>query len=376
MRKVRPGFTLIELLVVIAIIAVLIALLLPAVQSAREAARRTQCVNNLKQLGLALHNYHSATEAFPEGIDTAPHLDPGYGSYAYSTWTSWSPQAMLLPYVEQTPLYNAANFNMACCFWGGIPDAVNSTVYLTRIASFLCPSDAQAGAENINSYVASLGDTTLRYDAGGSGMTTGIFQVYNTVYKGSVAYNYGSSVKIAAVTDGTSNTIAFGEALVGDFGKLNNYRGNGMTGVTPRLPSLRQFNALADPQGVIAGLQNCNAWWKGTAIIGCPGGNCNRSGLKQYEGQVWALGERGYTLFNTIVPPNSPDYPWRSCGQTCAGCAPEGSEISNANSNHPGGANFAFADGSVKFIKSSIALRIYWSLGTKDGGEVISSDSY
>jgi prepilin-type N-terminal cleavage/methylation domain-containing protein/prepilin-type processing-associated H-X9-DG protein len=375
MRKRRPGFTLIELLVVIAIIAVLIALLLPAVQSAREAARRIQCVNNLKQIGLALHNYHQAANAFPEGIDTAPHLDPGYASYPLSTWTSWSVQSMLLPYVDQTPLYNAANFNMACCFWGGIPDSVNSTVYLTRIGPFLCPSDAQAGVQNINSYVACLGSTTLRYDAGGTGITNGIFQVYNTVYKGSTAYNYGSSTTIAAATDGTSNTIAFSEALVGDFGRLNNYRGNGMTGV-PRVKTLAQLNPLSNPQGILDGLSACNAWWNGTAITACPSGNCNKSGLKQYEGQVWALGERGYTLFNTIVPPNSSNYNWRSCGMTCAGCAPEGSEVSNANSNHPGGANYTFADGSVKFIKSSISMNIYWSLGSRNGGEVIGADQY
>src|SRR5271170_7292245 len=104
----RLGFTLIELLVVIAIIAVLIALLLPAVQAAREAARRAQCVNNLKQLGLGMHNYHSATGAFPPGCDSTN----GYLGTAFpnnlSSWTSWSAQAMLLPYLEQTPLYNAA----------------------------------------------------------------------------------------------------------------------------------------------------------------------------------------------------------------------------------------------------------------------------
>src|SRR4051812_35881698 len=110
--KSRRGFTLIELLVVIAIIAVLIALLLPAVQAAREAARRAQCTNNLKQLGLALHNYASATNSFPPGNVTAR---TGYTDASLSQWTGWSPHAMLLPYMEQTPLYNAANFMLACC---------------------------------------------------------------------------------------------------------------------------------------------------------------------------------------------------------------------------------------------------------------------
>jgi prepilin-type N-terminal cleavage/methylation domain-containing protein/prepilin-type processing-associated H-X9-DG protein len=364
MRKGRTGFTLIELLVVIAIIAVLISLLLPAVQSAREAARRVQCVNNLKQIGLSLHNYHGAVGAFAPGIGTAAS---GYGYL--STWTSWSPHAMLLPYIEQAPLYNAANFSWACCFWGGTADAINSTVYLTRIASFLCPSDAQAGQDNINSYVASLGSSTRKYDAGGTGITNGLFQVYNSSYS-------TSSVTLAAATDGTSNTIAYSEALVGDFGKRNNYRGNGMTGVTPRDPNFSQLDPRNNVPAIMAGLQSCNAYWNSAAIVTCPGGNCNRSGLKQYTGQVWALGERGYTLFNTVVPPNSTDYPWRTCGMTCAGCAPEGSEISNASSNHPGGANFAFADGSVKFIKSSISMPVYWSLGSRNGGEVLSADSY
>src|SRR3954451_7113913 len=125
MRK-RRGFTLIELLVVIAIIAVLIALLLPAVQAAREAARRAQCVNNLKQLGLALHNYNSATGAFPPGT-VSTMADPTQGvPDGLSTWTSWSPQAMLLPYLEQTALYNATNFNWHCC-WYSPGDAINLT---------------------------------------------------------------------------------------------------------------------------------------------------------------------------------------------------------------------------------------------------------
>ena len=159
----RRGFTLIELLVVIAIIAVLIALLLPAVQSAREAARRAQCTNNLKQIGLALHNYHTSNDVFPLGtsfnpVDTAN--DPG-------VWASWSAQALMLGYLEQTPLYNAINFN-----WGPLATGtttsdgtggINTTATHTLITSFVCPSDPYCGGgqQNINDYASCFGTTGL-----------------------------------------------------------------------------------------------------------------------------------------------------------------------------------------------------------------------
>jgi prepilin-type N-terminal cleavage/methylation domain-containing protein/prepilin-type processing-associated H-X9-DG protein len=373
--RVKRGFTLIELLVVIAIIAVLIALLLPAVQAAREAARRSQCTNNLKQMALSLHNYTSATGVFPPGIgNTTAYLGqapPG----SLATWTAWSAQAMLLPYVEQGPLYNAANFSWACCYVSSQADATNKTVYNSRIAAFLCPSDGIAGQQNINSYHGSIGTSTVQYPTDGN--TTGAFRVYNSL-------SSCSSVTLAAISDGTSNTIAFGEGLVGDYSKNDNYRGNGMSGVPDPtggiVPgTIAGNNAESDPKNVLAALQACNTFWMTSALSTCSGyGPCDSVGLKQYDGQLWALGERGYTLFNTIVPPNSKQYPWRSCrlGGSCTSCAPEGSSFVNSSSYHPGGCNFAFCDGSVRFIKDSVNMLTYESLGTRAGGEVVSSDSY
>lgn len=338
----------------------------------------------LKQLALALHNYSTAAGAFPPGIDTTVTYPNGLDGYTnpLATWTAWSAQALLLPYVEQAPLYNAANFNWNCCFSSTPGDRTNTTVRNTRIASFLCPSDGLAGTtRNINSYYGSIGTSTVQYPADGN--TTGIFLVYNS------ALNCGS-VSLAGITDGTSNTIAFGEGLVGDYGKNANYRGNGMSAagdgpmiVTTTMPG---NNAENNPAAVLAALQSCNSWWATAPRTTCVGyygaTGCGYSGVKQYDGITWALGERGATLFNTIVPPNSKQYPWHSCrmdpggaGQ-CLPCAPEGSSFINAQSNHPGGANFAFGDGSVRFIKDSVSMTTYMSLGTRAGGEVVSADSY
>src|SRR5262245_27818195 len=153
----RSGFTLIELLVVIAIIAVLIALRLPAVQAAREAARRSQCVNNLKQIGLAMHNYHSTTNSFPQGASKNPKNGPGDSDLI---WSSWSAQALMLPYLEQQALYSAANFSWGINPFGDPCYQINSTVSNTILNSFMCPSDPNVGRPNINNYYASVGTTT------------------------------------------------------------------------------------------------------------------------------------------------------------------------------------------------------------------------
>ena len=349
MRSRKRGFTLIELLVVIAIIAVLIALLLPAVQSAREAARRAQCLNNLKQIGLALHNYHSAIGSFPLANSVA-YSDPG----VQTDWGTWSALAMMLPYMEQTPLYNAINFSWDASYqastnnYSGHP--INSTVFNTIVSSFLCPSDSQAGKSgNTNNYFGSLGTTTDAWNTN----STGIFA-------------HKTSYGISDIQDGSSNTIAYSEAIVGDQrGGMIPYR----DGLSPSASSADgsnsgQLDASNNPTWVLSDLQSCNAAWQSTGPY------------ENNKGWRWCVGSPGISLFNTIVTPNSNQYQWAACRFGCVGCGADYGQYTNATSNHSGGVNCAMADGSVRFGKNSISQNIWWALGTKANGEVISSDSY
>jgi prepilin-type N-terminal cleavage/methylation domain-containing protein/prepilin-type processing-associated H-X9-DG protein len=343
---VRRGFTLIELLVVIAIIAVLISLLLPAVQSAREAARRAQCTNNLKQLGLGLQNYHSATGSFPMGTTMA--IAGGNYGMGEQSWGSFSCFALMLPYLEQQPLYSSCNFNWTVSWGAG--SAINSTVYDANLAAFICPSDgkttqsASAGNNN-NNYFGSMGTTTNPW----STTSTGIFAQTSA---------YG----IQNVTDGTSNTIAFSEGLVGDNINFTKWR-DGVSSGTAGTALI--YDANSNPTGVLNDLQTCTGWFNSKT---------NAAGY-QDKGLRWSNGSPGLTIFNTIVPPNSQQYPWSGCRYSCA-CGVDYADYVNASSNHPGGCNVAFCDGSVKFIKSSIAMNTWWALGTKDNGDIVSSDSY
>jgi prepilin-type N-terminal cleavage/methylation domain-containing protein/prepilin-type processing-associated H-X9-DG protein len=343
----RFGFTLIELLVVIAIIAVLIALLLPAVQSAREAARRAQCVNNLKQIGLAMHNYHAAFSTFPPGCSLGPYDLKG-DAWA---WNDWSAQALLLSYMEQNPLYNAINFSIppvATQDYDNGNVTTGSTALLIRISSFLCPSDGKAGKSYINSYYGSMGDSIG----------------YTTQSKSSGLFAMVTGHGIQDVTDGTANTVAFSERLVGDPDRDHRTRGNGMVDVAggslwEALDVETNFN------GITATFQACNAAYQ-----------LPTNSAYQSAGQYWAWGCPGMTLFNVVVPPNSTQYPWGSCRSGCGGCGTDNSHIESASSNHPGGCNVQLADGSVRFVKSTTDLRVWWALGTIAGGEIISSDSY
>jgi prepilin-type N-terminal cleavage/methylation domain-containing protein/prepilin-type processing-associated H-X9-DG protein len=368
----RRGFTLIELLVVISIIAVLIALLLPAVQSAREAARRAQCTNNLKQIGLGMHNYHTSHGTFPLGGTYAAAYNPGYGTYGMGVgWGSWSAQALMLGYLEQSTLYNAANFSWAVGMMPGW--YINRTVSSTVLNLFICPSDGispmpiiKTGSTpasalsnwqwtgELNNYFASLG-TTTNYGGVGSN-TTGIFTQGGMVYG------------VQAVTDGTSNTIAFGESLVGD-GTIEQVPWRDGPVLTPSRKSYYDASAPQNQAAVLADLQACQVGLQTQPAKG--NGHDNQKGFR------WAQDDGGHGMFNTIVPPTSQQFSFAWCAFRNKGNsnASDG-QYQNTSSNHPGGGNFLFGDGSVHFIKSTIAIKTYWALGTKANGEVISSDTY
>jgi prepilin-type N-terminal cleavage/methylation domain-containing protein len=211
----RRGFTLIELLVVIAIIAVLIALLLPAVQAAREAARRSQCINNLKQLGLAVQNYHSSLGCFPMGSANSSSLQNQPGG----AWGSYSAFAMMLPYLEQQPLYSNINFRLVCIGGGGYNGyETNISAVTSQLSVFQCPSSPAFtgtlyGKQSpwIN-YFASVGSSMNQYalNCSFAGMTVGSAAPNGMFQSG------GQVISMRDVLDGTSNTIAFGEWRAGD----------------------------------------------------------------------------------------------------------------------------------------------------------------
>ena len=355
-RKPQRGFTLIELLVVIAIIAVLISLLLPAVQSAREAARRSQCINNLKQLGLALANYESTNTSLPMAYPATR-----IGGATGGTWGSWSPQSLLLPYLEQGPVFAAINFNLlnqgdTANYVGYV---ANTTAVCVRVPGFLCPSAPNYPGATMygsfstpgNNYFASVGAST-QWQGRAANPPNGVFN-----------YN-GLATGIRDITDGTSNTIAFGEWRTGDNSDAilsvpqdvieigASYLGASSDTASNNMP----YGAAALP-GWLANCATLAKTARGRSFIA----------------QRWDVGMFGRSLGNTLLAPNPP-YP--NCNNTTGNGDFDNLGMFGMSSYHPGGGNVTMVDGSVRFLKSSTALQTVWALGSKAQGEVLSADSY
>jgi prepilin-type N-terminal cleavage/methylation domain-containing protein/prepilin-type processing-associated H-X9-DG protein len=362
----QRGFTLIELLAVIAIMAVLIGLLLPAVQAAREIARRAHCASNLRQIGLALHQYHAVNEVFAMGCSfqaPGPPLD-----MQLAMWNSFSAQASLLPYLDQAPLYGSLNFSLSPLDY----DGSNTTVVFRVVPTFICPSDTNAGAgrQNINNYAASFGTTTDDlYDWGDSG--PGLATNFQIPHGSSGLFSFGVAYGIRDCTDGTSNTVAYAEWLVGDgrgtyYGGQDpgsTYRGNGIMNANGNNPAYA--SAFQNSSAVMAGLQSCATQFEAAAIT------------IDYKGWYWAMGSTGFSMFNTVQVPNDAAFPFGVCrfGGT-PNDWPDNSTFVGAQSAHPGGVNALMGDGSVRSVKDSVTRRVWWSLGTRRGGEIISSEDF
>jgi prepilin-type N-terminal cleavage/methylation domain-containing protein/prepilin-type processing-associated H-X9-DG protein len=361
-KRRAHGFTLIELLVVIAIIAVLIALLLPAVQAAREAARRMQCVNNLKQIGLGMHNYHQSNDCFPSGA-----LISLTGSNRFS----FSAHARMLSNLEQQALYNAINWSVGA-YNDPYGEYANSTVCGTRLNVFLCPSSPapnwvfSSAPFNVftapgNNYFACMG-SSLEFSAQQTGgPPNGAFQ-YDGIG--------GAAIGIRDIRDGTSNTIGFGEWKTGD--GLQNVVSIPTdviwVGILPN-GTARSNGTLTMPNPIL--VANFPAW-----LNACLAGaqQTDRTNQTSDLGRCWAFGLNQTTMGNVLLAPN-PKYPNCNSG-TASGNAVQNPGMFGLSSFHPGGCDILMCDGSVKFLKDSTNNNVVWALGSRAQGEIIDASSY
>jgi prepilin-type N-terminal cleavage/methylation domain-containing protein/prepilin-type processing-associated H-X9-DG protein len=380
MTRRGRGFTLIELLVVIAIIAILISLLLPAVQAAREAGRRAQCMNNLRQLGLAMHNYVSANTALPPVSVDCPASNCAFGPFPNNSpypHQNWSQHARLLSFLEQVPLYNAINWDFGARFSdgnavyadrnppdnavGGSDSIPQMTVLVTTIASFLCPSDGNPGSSGTflvggqerlvgaSNYACNIG-LNRRIDGGRPDAT---WKLNGPNY---VASRWDTSVNqttdLNTFQDGTSNTAIFSEWIKGQAVPTGLSR-NGLLEVY-NLGENSDFYRT-DQQF----MQLCNT---------VPITSFNQQW--QWKGEWWAFG--GTMIYSHTQTPNRTACVYHDINQDTRGTI----TMIGASSNHPGGVNVLFMDGTVRFVKNSVHFKPWYAIATPKYGEVISGDAY
>ena len=365
MKTSRRGFTLIELLVVISIIAVLIALLLPAVQSAREAARRAQCTNNLKQLGLAVHNYHSTVNVVP-----ALSMFPG-GQYNISGGFSAPWSIALLSYIEQSPLLSAYNFSTSAIV-NGTAGFENTTVTYTQIATFLCPS------ENETIRPALTATTNYVGNYGGPGQITAYSGTIIPVGDPNVINDHSTSlgrvgpVTLEAIRDGSSNTALFSERLHGT---------TSFTTVTPGPGSNAKRGTFSVSPGGASG-PGSSAAGVASLVGACKGLpatstslNTDHLGNTMFATNPWFL---TLVSYNHVGTPNSLNCLNASAehGYVVSGQYAGPFSSAPATSNHPGGVHVAMADGSVRFVKDSVNVTVWQAVGTRYGREIIASDAF
>lgn len=346
----RRAFTLVELLVVIAIIGILIALLLPAVQAAREAARRSQCVNNLKQFGIGLQNYHDIHKAFPPrkggSANISASVDTARVSGNYLRLSAFVP---LLPFVEQEALYEFIQRGDPASPPGGGAPWNSHVIWLRQVPSLLCPSDPRPAPQpshyGENNYAFSQGDS--------------INTILNaTTNRGMFASQL--SVKLSEVTDGTSNTIAMSERARANYSISGSH------------PAMLREGTVISISTIAANPGQCLAQANGLYYV-------NPSIVKGRFGTCWPDGQSERVGFNTVMPPNAP-----SCCRDGNVNADTAGGVFAPSSYHPGGVNGVMVDGSVRFISDYVntgnlaapevtrgpsPYGVWGALGSKSGGE-------